>query len=361
MTGKRSALLFPLVLACATAQSAAQSQQPVQAGIAVKLEAPRPSVGRGDDVLVRVTLSNTSSVDQHVLRWRTPLDGVRAPLFEVRRDGQPARYLGVRIKRPAPQAADFVRLEPGASVTQTVELSSLYEMHITGAYTVRYSSPAAPQPQPDLALQAAAGELASGPVSIWVEGRLPRGAKATPAAAPEAAGTGSLAFSQCSNAQQDQLVAAVDAGRAMTLDAHAYLAAKEAYGPRYATWFGAPDLQRGQKVGANFAAIKDAFETRPLAIDCGCDEPYFAYVYPAQPYKIYVCKAFWSAANTGTDSRGGTLVHEMSHFDAVAGTDDHVYGQAGAAELARTAPDRAVNNADSHEYFGENTPVQSKR
>ncbi|MEH6437987.1 M35 family metallo-endopeptidase [Massilia sp. DD77] len=129
----------------------------------------------------------------------------------------------------------------------------------------------------------------------------------------------------------------MDAGRAMTLDAHAYLAAKEPYGPRYATWFGAPEPQRGQKVGANFAAIKDAFETRPLAIDCGCNEPYFAYVYPVQPYKIYVCEAFWSAAITGTDSRGGTLVHEMSHFDAVAGTDDHVYGQAGAAELARTA------------------------
>jgi peptidyl-Lys metalloendopeptidase len=33
-----------------------------------------------------------------------------------------------------------------------------------------------------------------------------------------------------------------------------------------------------------------------------------------------------------------------------------VYDQQGAAELARTAPQRAVNNADSHEYFGENSP-----
>jgi peptidyl-Lys metalloendopeptidase len=79
-------------------------------------------------------------------------------------------------------------------------------------------------------------------------------------------------------------------------------------------------------------------------------------VYPAQPYAIYVCKAFWTAPLTGTDSRGGTLLHELSHFDVVAATDDHVYGQQGAAELARTDPARAVNNADSHEYFGENTP-----
>jgi hypothetical protein len=66
-----------------------------------------------------------------------------------------------------------------------------------------------------------------------------------------------------------------------------------------------------------------------VKVDCGCDEDYFAYVYPAQPYTIYVCNAFWTAPMTGTDSKGGTLLHEMSHFDIVAGTDDHVYGQSG--------------------------------
>ncbi|WP_308628312.1 M35 family metallo-endopeptidase [Massilia genomosp. 1] len=35
---------------------------------------------------------------------------------------------------------------------------------------------------------------------------------------------------------------------------------------------------------------------------------------------LYVCGAFWRAPVTGTDSQGGTLVHEMSHFTAVAGT-----------------------------------------
>jgi peptidyl-Lys metalloendopeptidase len=70
-----------------------------------------------------------------------------------------------------------------------------------------------------------------------------------------------------------------------------------------------------------------------------------------------VCKAFWSAPMTGTDSKGGTLVHEMSHFNVVAGTDDWVYGQSGAASLAVSNPSQAIDNADSHEYFGENTPA----
>ena len=324
------------------------------AAIDVTLTPLQPSVSRGDDVMVRVTLTNSSGAVQHLLRWRTPLDGVDAPLFEVRRDGQPVRYLGRQIKRQAPGPADYVRLDPGASLSKTVELSRLYEMSITGSYTIRYHSAA--MPAPGAGVQAVVGELASKPVSIWVDGRLPRGAK--PAAmAPEPGGPG-LSYANCSNAQQEQLVTAMDAGRAMTADSNAYLTSGKQAGERYTTWFGAPNAARAAKVTGNFTAIKDAFENKPVKIDCDCDEPYFAYVYPARPYTVWVCRAFWTAAVTGTDSRGGTLLHELSHFDVVAATDDHVYGQAGTAELAREAPERAINNADSHEYFGENTPAQ---
>ena len=128
-------------------------------------------------------------------------------------------------------------------------------------------------------------------------------------------------------------------------------------GARYAKWFGAADATRAARVKANFTAIKDAFDTKPITVDCGCKKTYYAYVYPNQPYTIYVCKAFWTAPMSGTDSKGGTLVHEMSHFNATAGTDDWVYGQSGAASLAISDPSQAIDNADSHEYFGENTPA----
>jgi peptidyl-Lys metalloendopeptidase len=49
----------------------------------------------------------------------------------------------------------------------------------------------------------------------------------------------------------------------------------------------------------------------------------------------------------------------MSHFTVVAGTDDLAYGQEAAGQLAASDPGKAINNADSHEYFGENTPVLS--
>jgi peptidyl-Lys metalloendopeptidase len=96
-----------------------------------------------------------------------------------------------------------------------------------------------------------------------------------------------------------------------------------------------------------------------ITVNCRCNQSAYAYVYPTQPYTIYVCKAFWTAPATGTDSKAGTMVHEMSHFDIVANTDDVVYGQAGAKNLANTNPNDAVRNADSHEYFAENTPFQN--
>ena len=60
---------------------------------------------------------------------------------------------------------------------------------------------------------------------------------------------------------------------------------------------------------------------------------------------------------TGTDSKGGTIIHELSHFNVVAGTDDHAYGQTAAKRLAKRSPKKALDNADNHEYFAENTPA----
>jgi hypothetical protein len=112
-------------------------------------------------------------------------------------------------------------------------------------------------------------------------------------------------------------------------------------------------------VSNNFDKIYDALANKTITFDCGCNESWYAYVYPNRPYEIFLCNAFWTAPLTGTDSKAGVIVHETSHFNVVAGTDDHVYGQAGCRNLANTNPAQAIENADSHEYFAENTPALS--
>ncbi|KAK0482146.1 lysine-specific metallo-endopeptidase-domain-containing protein [Armillaria luteobubalina] len=93
---------------------------------------------------------------------------------------------------------------------------------------------------------------------------------------------------------------------------------------------------------------------------CTCTESdVYAYVYPFEFGTIYLCGVFWQTTTTGTDSRGGTLIHESSHFTIIGSTQDYVYGQSSAKSLASSNPSEAIDNADNHEYFAENNPSQS--
>lgn len=362
MNWKRQTVwMLPAALAmsahAALAAQARTDAAPAEPGVTIELGLPRQALARNDDVPVTVTLTNRASTMRYLLAWQTPLAGVAAPLFDVTRDGQPVPYLGIQAKRHAPGAADYIALAPGASRSVTVELSTLYDMRVTGAYSVRYRAGGVQQFSAPGVPRAETAEGADFASAIWIAGVLPRGTLPAPTVPTGAAG---LATSRCSNAQQNNIADAMQAAQAMAADANIYLQAG-ASGPRYTGWFGAADDARATAVRQHFQAIGEALNGKPVTVDCGCSESYYAYVYPSQPYKIYVCNAFWSAPLSGTDSKGGTLVHEMSHFTVVAGTGDWVYGQTAAANLARTDPARAVDNADSHEYFGENTPRQELR
>jgi uncharacterized Zn-binding protein involved in type VI secretion len=84
----------------------------------------------------------------------------------------------------------------------------------------------------------------------------------------------------------------------------------------------------------------------------------YAYVYPDKDDKIYLGDDFDGAPATGQDSKASTLIHEMSHYNSVAGTDDvdlangkTAYGEANCMKLVKENPAGAKNNADSFENF----------
>jgi peptidyl-Lys metalloendopeptidase len=344
-------------------------------GVVVSVAPEKASVGKTDDVVVKVTFTNTSGSPQYVLKSHTPFAGIDAPVFEITRDGQPVRYMGRLVKRAAPTAADYYLLKPGASYTVKVELSSLYDMATTGDYAVRYHA-ASPHLFADAssvqALAAGAsvaakqgqetGELQSDTASLWIDGTRARGSRdesATLAEMKAQSGmvtAASLSTTSCSASQQSTIASALSSAQTYANNADAYMA-KTTMGSRYTKWFGALNSSRQATIKSHFAAIKSTLATKPINVNCGCTDTSYAYVYPSQPYTIYVCKAFWSAPLTGTDSKAGTLIHETSHFTVVAGTDDWAYGQSAAASLAISNPSRAIDNADSHEYFSENNPA----
>ena len=321
--------------------------------LTVSLSSEKASYAVSDAASVTVTLRNGGSHAVRLLRWFTPAEGLEEPLFSVTRDGEAVAFVGPHYKRPAPTEADYVRLAPGESLVRTVDLAAVYDLSRSGQYRVRFEVAAlrlnAKGPQ-------ALGLARSNEVGLWVEGRA-SGVDALEREVAEQV-TSDVSFTgRCSSTQQSTLLQALSAASTYSNDAASYLSGTPSATQRYTTWFGAYSLSNWNVAKSHFVAIADAFNTKPVTLDCKCKQNYYAYVYPTQPYNIYVCRAFWSAPMTGTDSKAGTLVHEMSHFNVVAGTDDHVYGQSGAKSLALQDPALALDNADNHEYFAENTPA----
>ncbi|HEX5757204.1 MAG TPA: M35 family metallo-endopeptidase, partial [Arenimonas sp.] len=321
---------------------------------------------------IQFKLTNNGQRAVKVPYWQLPLAGDEAKQFDVMLDGQPVTYTGKMIKRGKPSAKDFVMLRPGETRVFNVDLSETYDLQKSGQYSVRFRSFLQNAQTEDGALLASkSGRMArleSVPMQLWVDGEavrlkqeLTNSAKAGKGKPGSGGGVvNGISYVGCSSTQINTLGSAVSAARNYSENSKGYLVGGST-GPRYTTWFGAYTSTRYNTAKNNFAAIDSAMDQSggQIKINCGCNQSYYAYVYPTKPYEIFVCRAFWNAPTTGTDSKAGTLVHEMSHFNVVAGTDDHVYGQSGAKSLAISDPNRAVDNADSHEYFAENTPSQN--
>lgn len=305
----------------------------------VRLSLDQVAYAAHEPVLATVTVTNRGRGAVRVLAWRLPDADLEEPLFRVlRAGGNEAEFVGPHYKRPPATEADFVHLASGASLTRTVDLARFYDLSNTGDYKVTI---------------AVEGKTSNSAVA-WIEGRA--AAKPEPPTL-DPGSSASLGFSgRCSASQQTDITNAVAGARVYSQNALDYLDFTPPSGtPRYTTWFGAFNLSRWNTVANDFFWIDDAFDNEDITVDCKCKKNYYAYVYPNQPYTIYVCRAFWDAPPTGTDSKAGTLIHEMSHFNVTAGTDDVVYGKSACRSLAISDPDSAIQNADSHEYFAENS------
>jgi len=327
-----------------------EGMSPASGEISVKIAVVDPSVSQSESVTLDVTFTNNSARMVRVPGFYAPSDEIEEDLFVVTYAGQDVDFTGPHYKRPALEDADYLVLGPGKSVTRAVTLSGFYDLSETGDYAIRYQAEMLAEKSSRVI------SLDSNEVKLWIEGRANAPVPQFIGVPGPAGFTSSVSFNKCTTAQQDTIFQAIGSASTMADGATAYLGGAATASPRYTTWFGAFSSSGWNTAKSHYTAIKDAIDTKALNFDCGCKKKYYAYVYPNQPYNVYLCSVFWQAPLSGTDSKGGTLIHELSHFDVVAGTDDWVYGQSGAKSLAISDPTKALNNADSHEYFAENTP-----
>lgn len=356
--------LLVISAAASAAAPVARVDNPLRVGVLADT-----SRGNAFTGTMQFRLTNTSTRAVKIPNWQTPLAGLNGNLFEVLLDGKKVTYTGALIKHAAPGPNDFTVLRAGETRVVTIDLSSVYDLSQSGNYSVRFKSYLQNAQTEDGRLLATRNghmaRLESAPLRLWVDGDAVKAKSPIETAARAKPGTGAtvvngVSFVGCSSTQISGAGQAVIDARGYTENSKGYLAGSTV-GPRYTTWFGAYTSTRWNTAKSHYGAIDAAMDQSggQVKINCGCNQSYFAYVFPTKPYEIFVCRAFWSAPAKGTDSKAGTLVHEMSHFNITAGTDDVVYGQSGAKNLALTDPDGALNNADSHEYFSENNPSQN--
>ena len=334
--------------------------------IKATLELEQAEYKQSERVMVKLKLTNTSSKPIGVLRYKMP-NGEgdwEDDLFKVTREGQPVAYKGRHVKRAAPTKADYKMVKPGQHIVVRADLADGYDFGESGNYVVSYNAKGFAMTDQSKGRSV----MASSQKSAFVWGReYVRPSKRQFARGGNGGGGGggdckknceepTPGFLSCSADQQAELVQAEADAIALADVSYDYMRSAANDSGRYAHWFGAYDAGRWDTVETNYMKISNALQGEGMEYDCGCKGNYYAHVYPDEPFTVYLCRSFWPAPALGTDSKAGVLIHEVSHFTVVAGTDDFVYGQSGAHALANDNPDEAIMNADNVEYFSENTP-----
>lgn len=147
--------------------------------------------------------------------------------------------------------------------------------------------------------------------------------------------------------------------------------------PEYDRWFGTYSQGNAEQVRANLKAVVTAIRGGGVTAQChtvsdgGCNAGEYAWVYADQPYLMHICPPFFNlppltALQPGTrrsdnGTREGTVVHEISHFIHVANTDDHCYSRSECSDMASYDARRAIDNADSYQYFTEDVTYYARQ
>jgi RHS repeat-associated protein len=131
---------------------------------------------------------------------------------------------------------------------------------------------------------------------------------------------------------------------------------------QFAKWFGTrkPDEQEAarQQVLKGFTAMKAHLanlSAENFIVDKTLGpQGFVAEVLGYNPYCISLAEGYFNELRHGYLDRADILIHELSHFWAVASTNastPEVYRRQAAEDLAKKSPDKAIQNAQSWEFF----------
>lgn len=90
---------------------------------------------------VKFIFTNKTEDDLYILKWCTPLEGMKSPFLTIKYGEKEVEYEGVIAKRSSPCKQEYYKhLKPHRPVENTIDLAEAYAFPDTGEYTVQYSN-----------------------------------------------------------------------------------------------------------------------------------------------------------------------------------------------------------------------------
>lgn len=314
-----------------------------------------------DSLTMTFTIKNVSDKKLSLLTWNTPFDGFYSDMFTVMQNGVPVDYIGMLAYRLPPTEADFMELQPNEELSVDFNLENQYAIYSTGEYTIKYRAEilgvSAESTQTLLlaiqnqgfkklpiesnAVNINLNEDRQGPPEKMV---LPR-------------------YVGCSETDENTIFEILPNAEMMSLNGYSALSnlasTERSHAERFLTWFREYSSSNYETVINNNRLISNVIGHETISFECKqneCDPGVVAYVHSNDTYRVYLCSPFFNFFPiAGQDSQAGILIHEISHFDDVAATDDNAYCWT-QQDCTNLDAEDAIENADSYRRFCENDP-----
>ena len=325
----------------------------------------------------RVTITNNEDKDYCLLRRHTPLEGLMSDIFNVQLTGSgKIPYSGILLKRGPPSEKEYILIKSKSSEENKVNLSHAYCIDSPGNHTVqlkislKFQDPNEEKHSGNHFVQKVESNMAE----FTVTERKHTGEVTKRRIEPDRTrGTPLFKKPDASGPKSPKLAGNYPSPRDKGETKHAYKLAYSAIeksipsttetSELYKEWFGDPHKPT---VKSNYTTMKSTMEKTEFTLHARPTEDengdklkeisYYGFTYKDNS-TIYLGDCYFDADLEGTDSKMGTIVHEMSH--AAAGTEDvkqdgnYVYGQEECQKLAMDHPELAIINADNYEYLSE--------
>ena len=303
------------------------------------------------DVACTFEFLNVADEDYYLLKRNTPLEGLLSQFIAVYHKGRTLKYEGILIHRDPPTKDEYILLKAGQKVSATVQINKAFTLINDGGYTVEYIRPLMVLDEMQMPIEVNAK------TATYIH--LENARYLSLPSQEEVQSEGSVTIESCTEAT---FVGGTSSQRTDILNAHKKLCTEFKDSKKnvsnndfYKTWFGTYTDARATKVKGIIDKCVDGLTNKAVTYTINpsnCQSNWNAYTYKGGT-KVYLCPAYNNyqvyCKSNGDPTKEGILAHEWSH--AFGYTDDNAYGAAANKALAKSDPDKAVNNADTYEYW----------